>query len=637
MYLIFCLHSHQPIGNFEDVFERAYNRAYKPFLDVFERYKDIKINLHYSGCLLEWFLEKKPEFLERIKNLISEGRIELLGGGFYEPILPIIPRADAKGQLKMMNDFLKTNFNIEPSGFWLPERIWEPIIPEIAFPLKYTTVDDTHFLFSGIPADKLSGYFLTEEQGNTLAIFPIDKNLRYFIPFRKADEVIGYLKTREDMDLTMGDDLEKFGLWPGTYKWVYEEKWLEGFFSLLLENRVWLKTETFSNYLKDFPPSGKAYLPCCSYEEMTEWALLLSSNCAFHNIIEELKRAGIYDRAREFLRGGYFRNFFIKYPEADHLHKRMVFASSIIGENDEARKFIYKAQCNCAYWHGIFGGLYTPHLRKAIYSNIIKAENLALSKDIVIEKDINNDLKNEIYIKKSPFALIIEPHNGGVISEIDGWGRNITDIISRREEAYHKRLHNISVPEEPKTQTIHDIKKDISPVRDFLFYDQYTHRFLQDHIFSPDTSLKALKEGSLSWLFKPFERPYTYQIKDFSISLKYEDEGITIDKEIFLNKDSMQFIYKTNGISGLFAVEFCFSVIDPEEREIRGKEIKTKEIVIKSDKELLWWKMPLYTVSQSETGFDITQQGIIVMALILLEKERQWNVNYHLGFSTTEI
>lgn len=42
------------------------------------------------------------------------------------------------------------------------------------------------------------------------------------------------------------------------------------------------------------------------------------------------------------------------------MHKRMLIVSKLVRDNPEARKFIFKAQCNDAYWHGIFGGVYLP-------------------------------------------------------------------------------------------------------------------------------------------------------------------------------------------------------------------------------------------------------------------------------------
>jgi len=62
--LIFCIHNHQPTGNFDSVNEQAYNDAYRPFLDLIREYPDFRFALHTSGCLLEWLEEHHPEYLE---------------------------------------------------------------------------------------------------------------------------------------------------------------------------------------------------------------------------------------------------------------------------------------------------------------------------------------------------------------------------------------------------------------------------------------------------------------------------------------------------------------------------------------------------------------------------------------------
>src|SRR5436305_7940107 len=41
-----------------------------------------------------------------------------------------------------------------------------------------------------------------------------------------------------------------------------------------------------------------------------------------------------------------------------------------------ARQALYRGQCNCPYWHGAFGGIYLPHLRNAIYNQLIACDNL---------------------------------------------------------------------------------------------------------------------------------------------------------------------------------------------------------------------------------------------------------------------
>ena len=64
--LVLVLHNHQPVGNFDGVFEQAYQDSYLPFLDVFERYAALRIALHTSGSLMEWLDARHPEYVDRL-------------------------------------------------------------------------------------------------------------------------------------------------------------------------------------------------------------------------------------------------------------------------------------------------------------------------------------------------------------------------------------------------------------------------------------------------------------------------------------------------------------------------------------------------------------------------------------------
>ncbi len=173
---MFAIHSHQPVGNFEDVFRDSYESCYRPFLETLARYPGVRAALHYSGPLLEWIEENEPDHIDEIAGLAERGQIEILSGGFYEPILPVIPREDAVGQIVMMNDYIRRRFGQEPRGLWLTERVWEPHLPSIIAEagLGYTIVDETHFAHAGVGPDEMFGYYLTEDAGAPLAVFPID-------------------------------------------------------------------------------------------------------------------------------------------------------------------------------------------------------------------------------------------------------------------------------------------------------------------------------------------------------------------------------------------------------------------------------------------------------------------------------
>ena len=124
--LILAIHNHQPVGNFDGVFEAAYRDSYRPFLDVMEDYPEIPFVLHTSGPLLEWLVEHQADYVARVRALVEAGRVEILGGAFQEPILTMIPRRDRVGQIRAYSDYLREvevgASSAHPLGERLPSR-----------------------------------------------------------------------------------------------------------------------------------------------------------------------------------------------------------------------------------------------------------------------------------------------------------------------------------------------------------------------------------------------------------------------------------------------------------------------------------------------------------------------------------
>ena len=73
---------------------------------------------------------------------------------------------------------------------WLAERVWEPHLVSslVHADVEFVMLDDLHFRHAGVPADRLAGYYMTEELGAQLKVLPMDKTLRYTIPFRDLGE-----------------------------------------------------------------------------------------------------------------------------------------------------------------------------------------------------------------------------------------------------------------------------------------------------------------------------------------------------------------------------------------------------------------------------------------------------------------
>jgi 4-alpha-glucanotransferase len=526
-HLILIIHAHQPAGNFEHVFEECYQTSYEPFLAMVEKHPGIRLGLHYSGPLLLWIEKHHPEYFERLRNLVDSGQVELVGGGFYEPILVSIPTVDQVEQLNRLALYIETHFGKRPTGTWLAERVWEPQLPAslAAANVAYTLVDDLPFIAAGFEADELFGAYIAEDRGKSVWLFPGLKDLRYLIPFRKVTETIAYLEkaaiAHPGGAASFGDDMEKFGCWPGTFKHCYTDGWLEEFFTALEENASWLKTVTPVEFMANHLPLGRADLPAASYAEMMEWVLPTNTRQRFYALEKEFASR---PEVLAFLRGGAWRGFFRKYPESNLLHKKMLRASAAVAsipfrrtsaeysaQHQEARDRVLRGQGNDAYWHGVFGGIYAPHLRTEIWRNLIRAESLAdqLTPGGMMPRvelvDYDADGAAEVLFTAPEFQALLKPSDGSTLAFFDfrTAGATLINSIFRRPEAYHSRLREAATatPAAGEAISIHDQVRVKEPNLDrYLRYDHSARHAFRLFLFDPGLAQTDYEELRLQEL-----------------------------------------------------------------------------------------------------------------------------------------
>ena len=461
--LAFGIHNHQPVGNFAAVFDDAHQKAYRPFLKLVGAHPGIRISLHQSGILWDWQKSAHPDYFQSVGEMVDRGQLELMTGGFYEPILTSIPQRDAMGQIARLNQFLADHFDSEAEGLWLTERIWEPHLPKLLAQagVRFLPVDDTHFIYAGFEHGQLTGPFVTEDEGYTVVLLPIQKRLRYLIPFGKVEDVITELRSQAELNpagiAIYADDGEKFGVWPGTHEHCYKKGWLDQLFGALEEQSDWLEVVPLGE-AASADPVGRAYLPSASYEEMLHWALPPAAFLEYESFEDWLKSCGKQERYGRFVRGGHWRGFLAKYEESNLMHKKMLRISDRlteleqtgrVGESDLApiREHLYASQCNCPYWHGVFGGLYLPHLRQGVYSHMVQAaqalRELTGSAESSLEVfDYDRDGFPDVLIDNDQLSAVIRPVRGGMLVELclNRYGFNLTDTLSRKREGYHLKL-----------------------------------------------------------------------------------------------------------------------------------------------------------------------------------------------------
>lgn len=487
--LIFALHFHQPVGNFDHVFEAAIRSCYLPIVDHFERHPAVKAAFHLSGCLLEWIEARDRKFLDRVLRLVGTGQIEPLGGGFYEPILTVIPRDDALEQIALLSDYWDRRAGVRPKGIWLTERVWEQSLAELLCEagVRYTILDDQHLRFAGLLESHFSGMYTTERAGKPIAFFPSDFTLRYLIPFRGVDVVRDHFarlsSTQGETAFTYGDDAEKFGLWPKTHAWVYGEKWLEKFFQLLEDPTGPVRSMAPGTYLENAPPSPKIYIPNASYTEMLEWALPAESVAPYSTLSRSAQSQNRSEVVKAFVRGSLWDMFLSRYPESDHMHKRVLRTSRLTrdlptGPKSEARTLALRAQCNCGYWHGLFGGIYFPFLRHGIYNNAIAADKILAAhrgnRIEVTEEDFDGDFEKEIVVSGPEIQAFFKPSDGGTITELDYLPSsfNVTNVMSRWKESYHygsDMIHSHESSGEIASPHEQSVGMDPEKVRNWVF------------------------------------------------------------------------------------------------------------------------------------------------------------------------
>ena len=700
---VLVLHNHQPVGNFDGVMEQAYQDSYLPFLDVFETYPSLRIGLHTSGSLMEWLDAAHPEYVDRLAGLVALGRIEIVGGPYYEPIMTMIPPRDRVGQIRRYTAWLQDRLGAKVQGMWMPERVWEQSLTSdvVDAGMRYTMLDDRHFKNAGLADDELHGYYVTEDDGRVLSIFPGSELMRYLIPFADPQETINALgaiaEKQPGATVMFADDGEKFGTWPDTRKHVYEDGWLRRFFDLLCENQHWIKITTPSEALENTPPLGKIYLPEGSYREMTEWVLPAELQIEHEHLTHDLKSDSRWPLISQFLRGGYWRNFKNKYPETNEMYSRMLQVSrrlqdlveeGVGGEAlDRARQELYRGQCNCSYWHGAFGGIYLPHLRNAVYKHLIAADTLldeaagrAEHWVEVTAADLNFDARPETQLASDKLMALISPAQGGMLYELDvrSIGVNLLATLARRREAYHHKVLAGAQANTDSTASIHDRIVFKQPgLEKKLQYDDHPRKSLIDHFYDLNVRHEEIVAGHASELGDFVHSPYEAKLRRGAerAQVQLSRLGKVADCEIRVTKgvtveaggSALSVAYLLEGMPPgakfHFAVEMNFAALpagaddryfyDAERNRLGqlGQELDLRDATalglvdewLGIDAQLAFsrpsgiWTFPIAAVSQSEGGFELVHQSVVVMPHWIVEADASgnWSMTMDLALDTS--
>jgi alpha-amylase len=681
--LCFGVHDHQPVGNFDHVIAEASARAYQPFNELVRRRPQLRVAIHVTGSLLEWLREREPRTFDALGTIVAAGQAELLTGGFWEPILAILPDHDKVGQVRALSDYLKRQFGVRPRGMWLAERVWEPGLPAalVEAGVEYVLVDDTHFALAGFDPDTLGGWYLTEDRGARLGVIPISQRLRYLIPFADVEDTVRNLEARRGRvaAVTVVDDGEKFGAWPGTWEHCYRDGWLDRFFDRI-GALGWVDFSTFSDIVDGSPASGRAYLPTASYREMGEWALTPAAG----RDLDRARRAldGVEDGSRltALLRGGFWRSFLVKYPEVADIYWKMLRLSDAVareiarrpddGRLHEARQAIWRGQANDAYWHGVFGGCYLPHLRRAIKQSLLEAEaRLAavVGRGTIgwMRGDANGDGAEEVIVETRDLTVTVNPDRGGTISELAWLSRRLdrADVFTRRPERYHDQLRTASGDAPTVDAAGGPARHKEEGLAEGLAYDDVRRASLIDGWFGPSVALDAVSPWATARRCFAGERLATVLERDgdaLTITMRMVpgDDRLEVEKRVTVRANTVEARYRLRSsapLRGTFAVQWNLAMtagsapdryfaldgrpqlgstgrIQEDRLTLIDEWVGVEARVEAAPATAMAWG-PVETVSVSETGFERIYQGTALLIAWRLDGEAEREVMTRLTVS----
>jgi 4-alpha-glucanotransferase len=339
-------------------------------------------------------------------------------------------------------------------------------------------------------------------------------------------------------------------------------------------------------------------------------------------------------------------------------------------EIQEAITLVLRSQCNDAYWHGVFGGLYSPHLRTAAWRSLVEAETIAdrLARKTrrysdIAKLDFDADGQEEIYLTSDRYAAVVQPHDGGTICEIDCRSSNVTLINSlmRRPEAYHAKLRNASGQNQQAVQSIHDQTRTKEEGLDrWLNYDRWPQNSFRLLLFGRDKTQQecatvrldadaGLAAGKYSVLDASAERVSlaSQESRDWPaekhFGLSSTADGFDIACDVLLKRTAAGAASVNLGIEVVvnflaptapdryfessghrFPLRWSAAVPASQLRVVDEWQKVAVTLVAPNARE--FWVTPIETVSESEDGFERIYQGskIITVWPIELNRGDEW-------------
>ncbi|WP_304224881.1 alpha-amylase/4-alpha-glucanotransferase domain-containing protein [Gracilinema caldarium] len=606
--VIIISHHHIPFGSSEDVFETYYSQNLKPLITSLYQIPYFSVVMHCSGTLFEWLERRHPELFMIFEELINRKQIELLGGGFYEPILPLISVTDKIGQIELLTTYIRKHFGKRPRGCWIPGLVWEQNFASVlnACGIDYTFVNHAQFTEVSMDSAFVSQAFITEDQGKLTTLFPVyrvttpDEALAYLAQFKKK----AALKNQKESILSMLLDIE-----------TQSEDGHEKYNPEIYINQIF-------KYLKDDSDTFELTLP-----------------------IKYLKQDLTFSKT--YLTGVNLRKTLVKHSEANGLYSKMIYVHTLINQlrGDKARKKnareeLWKAQGIDAFALDSAQGIQNNSIRNAMYRALIEAEKITREKGVFIPSilafDFNLDGKIEYVIQGNELNCYVGLQ-GASIFELDYMpaATNYTDTFYVQDELPYPVPKRTSFVEYlcPPGCSLHEIISDSQHRNRFTGRELYQ----EESINKPHNTISFILEANQAEPFGNISIKKQYGLKKNTLMLTYTlmNKGSETERFTFLPHLEFSFSeFSTKAYQLFIARSGETKELDLDIHEVRNTEQviykDNKNDVLISIKSVVPFDAWQYQVFSPPSVYQST--CILPIQEILLTPGEQWETSFYVSF-----
>ncbi|OJF77727.1 MAG: hypothetical protein BKP49_01745 [Treponema sp. CETP13] len=549
--------------------EKKYQNYYKNIFSYLYAHTTLNVCIFLPGVILEWFEKKHPEILDVLTELVKRKQIEILGGGYYEPLLPLLLPKDRVGQIEALTTRIRKAIGKRPRGITLAESIWDPSLISScnSCGIEYAFLDNRLIPRNSYRSVASYSPLIVEDLGRTLTVIPLHQDTKPTVK-QSSEFFFEHLKNAQNSGNSF---VYACFFSPEEFDELIQTAWLDEFLELTAKNTN-INLSIPSIYLKECQIVNKTFIPAGCMSDAAMWTL--EPFVPHAKVFSEALRPTV-------------RDFLTLYPEAQKLYSRMMNISSMISQckgdkarRKTAREYLWIAQNYAVYMFTGKGGITDQKLRQYSYSNLLRAEQLVRDASNFVDNttcfDFDFDGILEYVNRFTTYNAFISRH-GGMITELDIMHNyaNYCDVMPR-------------------------IRK-YDGVTDLYAKNMFVDHFIpaeKDEELEFNTHLLSKLNQQL-YNQKQFERSRHELVLETVVEIGDLKQNLSVTKKYTLNENGIlvQYILRNESeenLTGFFGVENNFSVPYKSSANIQ------LEVLLEGKKEIP--SSDTYYIKQSDIG-----------------------------------